>query len=147
MANAPIVVTEGDEDLEIEYDSDGYPIIPERSKVIDPLPPIDHSAVSCMNTHTHTHTHTQCMTIPPPPSQIEYPSFNRNFYEEHSNISSLSGGELRELKKKLGLKVSEWVLSHCKPVIVYSYVQELCCCLGDGVFPSSALRLICPLWI
>ena len=33
MANAPIVVTEGEEDLEVDYDSDGYPILPERSKV------------------------------------------------------------------------------------------------------------------
>ena len=33
MANAPIVVTEGDEDVEVDYDSDGYPIVPERSKV------------------------------------------------------------------------------------------------------------------
>ena len=46
MANAPIVVAEGDDDIEIDYDSDGYPIVPERSKVIDPLPPLDHSAVS-----------------------------------------------------------------------------------------------------
>jgi len=37
-----------DEDAEIDYDSDGYPIIPERSKVIDPLPAIDHSAVSVL---------------------------------------------------------------------------------------------------
>ena len=108
MANAPIVVAEGEEDLEVDYDSDGYPILPERSKVrynfplgysisllssviittqvIDPLPPIDHSAVShrmllhyqlylypslwCLpilmptahmhppHIHTHTHTHT-----------------------------------------------------------------------------------------
>lgn len=34
-----------DDETEIDYDSDGYPIIPERSKVIDPLPPVDHSAV------------------------------------------------------------------------------------------------------
>ena len=33
MANAPIVVTEGDDDLELEYDSDGYPIVPDRAKV------------------------------------------------------------------------------------------------------------------
>ena len=33
MANAPIVVTEGDDDLELEYDSDGYPIIPDSAKV------------------------------------------------------------------------------------------------------------------
>lgn len=43
-ANAPIVVEE--DDAEVDYDSDGYPIISERSKVIDPLPPVDHSAVS-----------------------------------------------------------------------------------------------------
>ena len=33
MANAPIVVAEGDEDIELDYDSDGYPIIPDRAKV------------------------------------------------------------------------------------------------------------------
>ena len=44
-ANAPIIVEE-DEDVEIDYDSDGYPIIPEKCRVIDPLPPVDHSAVS-----------------------------------------------------------------------------------------------------
>lgn len=30
------MVTEGDEDLEVEYDSDGYPIIPDRAKVSSP---------------------------------------------------------------------------------------------------------------
>ena len=43
MANAPIVVAEGDEDVEVEYDSDGYPIIPDRAKV---------SGSSSLN-HTH----------------------------------------------------------------------------------------------
>ena len=37
--------------------------------------------------------------------QIEYSSFNRDFYEEHSDIASLSNQEVVELKKKLGLKV------------------------------------------
>ena len=46
MANAPIVVAEGDEEIEVEYDSDGNPMVSEKSKVIDPLPPVDHSAVS-----------------------------------------------------------------------------------------------------
>lgn len=45
MANAPIVVAEGDEELEVDYDSDGNPIFSDRLKVIDPLPPLDHSAV------------------------------------------------------------------------------------------------------
>lgn len=33
MANAPIVITDGDEDIEYEYDSDGNPIVPDRAKV------------------------------------------------------------------------------------------------------------------
>ena len=33
MANAPIVVAEGDEEVEVEYDSDGYPIVPDKAKV------------------------------------------------------------------------------------------------------------------
>ena len=46
MANAPILVADGDEDVEVDYDSDGFPIPSESSKVIDPLPPLDHLAVS-----------------------------------------------------------------------------------------------------
>ena len=46
MANAPILVADGDEEIEVDYDSDGFPIPSESAKVIDPLPPIDHSAVS-----------------------------------------------------------------------------------------------------
>ena len=46
MANAPILVAEGDEEIEVDYDSDGFPIPSESARVIDPLPPIDHSAVS-----------------------------------------------------------------------------------------------------
>jgi len=153
MANAPIVVAEGEEDLEVDYDSDGYPILPERSKVrynlplgsisllssviiatqvIDPLPPIDHSAVShrmllhyqlylypslwCLPllmptthmhpphipTHTHAHTHTHTYAH----SQIDYPSFGRDFYEEHSEISVLTAAEVRDLRKKMGLRVN-----------------------------------------
>ena len=49
MANAPILVAEGDEEIEVDYDSDGFPIPSESAKVIDPLPPIDHSAVSKVN--------------------------------------------------------------------------------------------------
>ena len=76
MANAPIVVAEGDDDIELEYDSDGYPIIPERAKVslettptlvvlillscqvVDPLPPVDHSEVTTLTLHTISHPHT-----------------------------------------------------------------------------------------
>ncbi len=81
MANAPIVIADGEEDIDIEYDSDGYPMVPESSKVIDPLPSCDHSA-------------------------IDYPSFNRNFYIEHADITALSNLEVKELKRTLGLKVN-----------------------------------------
>ena len=51
-----------DEDgIEIEYDDDGNPIVPMKSKYIDPLPPINHD-------------------------EITYKAFKRNFYIEHTDI-------------------------------------------------------------
>ena len=41
--NAGVPMYDADDIL--EYDEDGNPIIPEKSKFIDPLPPIDHSEV------------------------------------------------------------------------------------------------------
>jgi len=41
--------------------------------------------------------------------QIDYPSFNRDFYEEHEDIAKLSHQEVVDLKKKLGLKVRAYV--------------------------------------
>lgn len=48
MAENPTagVVQEEEED-NLEYDSDGNPIAPSK-KIIDPLPPIDHSEVCCL---------------------------------------------------------------------------------------------------
>ena len=54
-----------DDGIEIEYGADGNPIAPEKSKWIDPLPPINHA-------------------------EIEYKPFERNLYKEHSDISTLS---------------------------------------------------------
>ncbi|XP_032647481.1 ATP-dependent RNA helicase DDX42 isoform X2 [Chelonoidis abingdonii] len=81
MAENPMagVVPEEEED-NLEYDSDGNPIAPSK-KVIDPLPPIDHS-------------------------EIEYPPFEKNFYEEHEEISSLTPQQIVELRHKLNLRVS-----------------------------------------
>ncbi|XP_034611611.1 ATP-dependent RNA helicase DDX42 isoform X1 [Trachemys scripta elegans] len=81
MAENPTagVVPEEEED-NLEYDSDGNPIAPSK-KVIDPLPPIDHS-------------------------EIEYPPFEKNFYEEHEEISSLTPQQIVELRHKLNLRVS-----------------------------------------
>lgn len=47
--------TADDDEIEIEYDEDGNPIVPQKSKYIKPLPSVDHSIV-------------------------EYKSFEKNFY-------------------------------------------------------------------
>ncbi|GFY76793.1 ATP-dependent RNA helicase DDX42 [Trichonephila inaurata madagascariensis] len=66
---------------ELEYDEDGNPIAPVKSKFIDPLPAIDHS-------------------------EIEYSDFEKNFYEEHEEIAKLTPFEVEELRNKLGIKVT-----------------------------------------
>ena len=38
--------------------------------------------------------------------QIEYDTFNKNFYEEHSDISRLDYAQVLELRRKLGIRVS-----------------------------------------
>ena len=73
---------EDDDELDhIDYDADGNPIVPEKNKHIDPLPPIDHS-------------------------EINYENFTKNFYEEHPDISSLSRIQVIDLQQKLNVKVS-----------------------------------------
>lgn len=66
---------------DIEYDEDGNPIAPDKKKIIDPLPPIDHS-------------------------EIEYKPFVKNFYQEHPEIQSLSNNKVKELLKKFDLTVN-----------------------------------------
>ena len=71
-----------DEDgVEIEYDADGNPIAPLRSKYIDPLPPINHE-------------------------EIDYKPFKRNFYLEHIDIIGLSPVQVIDLQQKLGIRVA-----------------------------------------
>ena len=55
--------------------------MPEKDKHIDPLPPIDHS-------------------------EIKYHKFEKNFYEEHQDIGSLSNIQVIDLQQKLNVKVS-----------------------------------------
>lgn len=50
-------------------------------QIIDPLPPIDHST-------------------------IKYEDFEKNFYIEHEEISSLTPDKVQELRSTLGIKVS-----------------------------------------
>ncbi|GFO07754.1 ATP-dependent RNA helicase ddx42 [Plakobranchus ocellatus] len=69
-----------DEEEVVDYDSDGNPII-ERKKIIDPLPPVDHS-------------------------DFDYQPFERNFYTPHEEIDALTEQQVDELRRKLGIKVS-----------------------------------------
>ncbi|XP_078386002.1 ATP-dependent RNA helicase DDX42 isoform X2 [Cetorhinus maximus] len=80
MAENPNAGVIQEEEDDIEYDSDGNPIPPQK-KVIDPLPPIDHS-------------------------EIEYQPFEKNFYIEHEDLVKLSLIPLAELRQKLNLRVS-----------------------------------------
>lgn len=68
-------------DTEIDYDEDGNPIAPPRKREIDPLPPLDHS-------------------------EIEYKSFEKNFYTPHEEINNLSRSQVEELRHHLGIRVT-----------------------------------------
>lgn len=68
-----------DEIDKIEYDEEGNPIV--QTKLVVPLPPTYHS-------------------------EIDYETFEKNFYEEHEDIAKLSSNEIVELRKKLGIHVS-----------------------------------------
>ncbi|KAK7793459.1 hypothetical protein R5R35_011643 [Gryllus longicercus] len=82
MEENPLAGVQNDEsDQEIEYDEDGNPIAPKKIKEIDPLPPVDHS-------------------------EIDYCDFEKNFYNVHEDITSLSNQQVDELRQKLGIKVS-----------------------------------------
>lgn len=70
-----------DDHPEIEYDEDGNPIAPDKKKIIDPLPPIDHS-------------------------EINYEPFKKDFYQEHSEIAALDDAKVHELRQTFDLTVS-----------------------------------------
>ncbi|QQP39234.1 ATPdependent RNA helicase DDX42like, partial [Caligus rogercresseyi] len=78
--NAGLLPGEDEDDL-CDYDEDGNPIAPRVPKTIDPLPPLDHSAIS-------------------------YKPFEKFFYKEHGDISSLSPIQVIDLQQKLGIKIS-----------------------------------------
>uniref|UniRef100_A0A673ID42 ATP-dependent RNA helicase DDX42 n=1 Tax=Sinocyclocheilus rhinocerous TaxID=307959 RepID=A0A673ID42_9TELE len=82
MAENPTAgLTQEEDEEEVDYDSDGNPIAPTTKKIIMPLPPIDHS-------------------------EVDYPPFEKNFYIEHEELSSLTEAGVVELRMKLNLKVS-----------------------------------------
>jgi len=79
--NAGKALDDDDELDAIDYDADGNPIAPEKVKHIDPLPALDHSAIT-------------------------YQPFAKNFYEEHPDIVGLSKIQVIDLQQKLNVKVS-----------------------------------------
>ena len=92
--NPNFVSPEEEEDMEVEYDEDGNPIYTPKKKIIIPLEPVDHSAVT-------------------------YPPFGKDFYKEHSEIASLNALQVVELRNKLGLRVS----GHNPPKPVSSFAH------------------------
>lgn len=90
VAENPNFGKDEDSDDGLEYDEDGNPIAPKKSKHIDPLPPIDHSA-------------------------IEYAPFEKNFYEQHPDITNLTINEVEGLRKTLGIKVLNVNIIFFKP--------------------------------
>ncbi|KAK2726047.1 hypothetical protein QYM36_000491 [Artemia franciscana] len=78
MAENPTLSSADDtSDTEIEYDAEGNPIIPTKSKHIDPLPRIDHS-------------------------KVEYLPFEEIFI---SNQTSLTSAEFTEIMRKNGIQL------------------------------------------
>ena len=90
--NAGLQAEDSDGD-QVEYDEDGNPIKLGK-KIIDPLPAIDHSS-------------------------IKYEPFEKNFYEEHEEIKTLTSEKVTELATTLGLKVTGAHLP--KPVCSFAH--------------------------
>ena len=83
-----------EDELDIEYDEDGNPIVPNKPKHIDPLSSLDHT-------------------------QIDYKPFEKCFYTEHPDISGLSPIQVIDLQHKLGVRVSG--ASPPKPVSSFAH--------------------------
>lgn len=91
--NAGLLPVE-DDTPEVEYDEDGNPIAPDKKRIIDPLPPIDHST-------------------------IEYKPFKKEFYKVHPEIEELTSHQVIELRKALGLTVTG--ISTPRPVSSFAH--------------------------
>ena len=70
-----------DENVILEYDAEGNAIIPDSFKMIDPLPPCDHS-------------------------KINYEPFEKVFYREHEDIASATPEQVAQLRRTLDVKCS-----------------------------------------
>lgn len=81
----------------VEYDNDGNVLgVRKIKREIDPLPPLDHSTIT-------------------------YETFEKNFYNEHSEIQQLSQEQSEELRSKLEIKVNG--NSPPKPVCSFAHFK------------------------
>ncbi|XP_074658788.1 ATP-dependent RNA helicase DDX42-like [Tubulanus polymorphus] len=94
MEENPLAGVYLEDDTPLDYDEEGNPIIPEKNKIIDPLPPVDHT-------------------------MIDYDPFEKNFYTPHEEISRLSLVEVDQLRRTLGIRVSGF--SPPKPVTSFGH--------------------------
>ncbi len=71
---------------------------------------------------------------------MDYPAFNRNFYEEHTDISSLDGPAVSELRKKLGVKV-------CGRTQGRQLTWDRCLSTGVRILASQTVCLLRAFWV
>lgn len=149
MAENPTAgLTLEEEEDNIDYDSDGNPIPSTTKKIILPLPPIDHSEVLWKE---------EAFFKAPPQArllcllellflQIDYPPFEKNFYNEHEELSSLNGTQVIELRQKLNLRVRtpqqhvRVEYDRASVTLLFLPVLGFWCC------SSKAFHKLCPLW-
>jgi ATP-dependent RNA helicase DDX42 len=73
---------EGGEEEMVEYDENGYEIRKQKKESLDvPIPPLDHT-------------------------KITYIEINKDFYEEHEDITNMNRQAVDDLRKTLGIKAS-----------------------------------------
>lgn len=151
MAENPTAgLTLEEEEDNIDYDSDGNPIPSTTKKIILPLPPIDHSEVlwrkeafvlkSCLNPGSYLDWN--CCFF-----QIDYPPFEKNFYNEHEELSSLNGTQVIELRQKLNLRVRTRAAARaCRTRAGVANTSVPLPVSGFWRRSSKAFYKLCPLW-
>ena len=72
------------------------------NQIIDPLPPIDHS-------------------------EIKYPEFTKNFYEEHEEIAKMAPDQMLQLRRTLGLHVTRKLLIFLEPNFLQTFYDFYLC--------------------
>jgi ATP-dependent RNA helicase DDX42 len=108
--NAGVNQNDDDDEKDIDYDEDGNLIVPEKKKVLN-YECINKNGVS-INLRFLCGCFFFKQIIEPLPavdhSQIDYAKFEKNFYQEHEEITNLGKGQVEELRNKLNIKV-QWL--------------------------------------